>query len=302
MKEYPAMAERIDLSTTDLVSTDWLEQHLGQPGLRVLDATVVLDIDTWAANTGRRTYDAGHVPGAGFVDLIEDLSDTSADAGLPRGVRAYRLPGEEQFAAAAGALGIGDDTNVVAYDTTGGMWAARLWWMLRVFGHERVAVLDGGWAAWQAQGRPVSTEVAAVEPATFTARLRPELLATKEQVAEASASGGDRLVHALSPEMFRGEEQAALPRPGRIPGSVNVPFTAVYAQDGTFRPPAELREVFADVLPRAGDGGRVVTYCGGGIAASSDALALALLGVNAAVYDGSLVEWARDESLPMQVG
>lgn len=289
-----------DLTAVDIVSTEWLAGNLGRADLRILDATVVLDIDTWCANSGRRTYDDAHIPGAGFIDIIEELSDTSADRGLPRGVRAYRLPSAEQFASAVAAHGIGNDTNVVAYDTTGGMWAARLWWLLRVFGHSKVAVLDGGWGKWQAEGRPTSTAAPAVAPAQFEARLRPELLATKEQVAEATADDRTCLVHALSPEMFSGEEQAALPRPGRIPTSVNVPFFKVYREDGTLRPPAELRELFADVLTPGAE--RVVTYCGGGIAASADALALASIGVEAAVYDGSLVEWAADESLPMEVG
>lgn len=294
------MTDTLDLSSRDLVSTEWLEANLGREGLRVLDATVVLDIDTWEANSGKVTYDQGHVPGAGFIDLIAELSDPAADAELPRGVRAYKLPDAERFAAAIAAHGIGNDTDVVAYDTTGGMWAARLWWMLRAFGHDRVAVLDGGWAKWEREGRPVSTDLPAVAAASFEAKLRPELLATREQVAEIAEEGGSCLVHALSPEMFTGEEQAALPRAGRIPGSVNVPFYSVYEEDGTFRSPDELREVFAEALNGGPD--RVVTYCGGGIAASSDALALALIGVDAAVYDGSLVEWAADESLPLVTG
>lgn len=294
------MTDTLDLSSRDLVSTEWLEANLGREGLRVLDATVVLDIDTWEANSGKVTYDQGHVPGAGFIDLIAELSDPAADAELPRGVRAYKLPDAERFAAAIAAHGIGNDTDVVAYDTTGGMWAARLWWMLRAFGHDRVAVLDGGWAKWESEGRPVSTDLPAVAAASFEAKLRPELLATREQVAEIAEEGGSCLVHALSPEMFTGEEQAALPRAGRIPGSVNVPFYSVYEEDGTFRSPDELREVFAEALNGGPD--RVVTYCGGGIAASSDALALALIGVDAAVYDGSLVEWAADESLPLVTG
>lgn len=294
------MTDTLDLSSRDLVSTEWLEANLGREGLRVLDATVVLDIDTWEANSGKVTYDQGHVPGAGFIDLIAELSDPAADAELPRGVRAYKLPDAERFAAAIAAHGIGNDTDVVAYDTTGGMWAARLWWMLRAFGHDRVAVLDGGWAKWEREGRPVSADLPAVTAASFEAKLRPELLATREQVAEIAEEGGSCLVHALSPEMFTGEEQAALPRAGRIPGSVNVPFYSVYEEDGTFRSPDELREVFAEALNGGPD--RVVTYCGGGIAASSDALALALIGVDAAVYDGSLVEWAADESLPLVTG
>lgn len=294
------MGTHQNLTAVDLVSTDWLAGNLDRADLKILDATVVLDIDTWAANSGRRTYDDAHIPGADFVDIIEELSDASADRELPRGVSAYRLPSAEQFASAVAAHGVGNETNVVAYDTTGGMWAARLWWLLRVFGHDKVAVLDGGWRKWLAEGRPTSAAAPTVAPARFEARLRPELLATKEQVAAATTDDSTCLVHALSPEMFSGAEQAALPRAGRIPSSVNVPFMRIYREDGTLRSPDELRELFAPVLASGPE--RVVTYCGGGIAASADALALASIGVEAAVYDGSLVEWAADDSLPLVVG
>lgn len=295
------MTASIDLSTQHLVTTEWLESNLESENVRVLDATVVLDIDTWEANSGKRTYDEGHIPGAGFIDLIEELSDTGKGPDLPSGVQNYSLPSAEQFAAAVAAYGIDNQTNVVAYDTMGGMWAARLWWLFTAFGHDRVAVLDGGWAKWEAERRPVTTEQPELVPsAGFDPVFRPELLATKEQVAEiAESGGGSCLINALSPEMFSGEEKAALPRAGRIPGSVNVPFFKVYAEDGTFLSPDELRTVFANAL--SGERDRVVTYCGGGIAASSDALALALIGIEAAVYDGSLTEWAADESLPLIV-
>jgi thiosulfate/3-mercaptopyruvate sulfurtransferase len=289
------------ISDQNVVSTQWLAEHLGADGPRILDATVVLDIDTWEANSGRVTFEEAHIPGANFIDLIEELSDASADAALPKGVRAYKLPPSEQFEQAIASYGIDNETDVVVYDTTGGMWAARLWWLFRVFGHDRVAVLDGGWAKWVEESLPVESEVTSPSPsAGFKASFRPELLATKEQVKEISENGGSCLIHALSPEMFTGEDKAALRRPGRIPGSVNVPFFSVYEEDGTFRSADELREVFADAL--AGQNERIITYCGGGIAASADALALALIGVEAAVYDGSLVEWSGDESLPLAVG
>lgn len=283
-----------------IVDGDWLEANLGDPQLRILDATVVLDPNSWEANSGRSQFDASHVPGAGFVDLIEELSDPTGDVGLPQGVRAYKLPTPEAFAAAIGAQGVGDATTVVAYDTSAGMWAARLWWMLRYFGHEQVAVLDGGWDLWQRQGRPTTSEVAAVEPATFTPRVRPELLATKADVEASIDAEGTVLVNALWPELFRGEAVTPLPRPGRIPGSVNVPFTSTFDDAGRLRSPEELRELFAEA--GATPDKRVVTYCGGGIAAASDALALAAAGVEAALYDGSLVEWVADPKAPLEVG
>lgn len=294
------MSDTTDLSDRHLVSTEWLERNLDRDGLRILDATVAFRMETWEANSGREAFEEAHIPGARYIDLIAELSDTSADADLPEGVRAYKLPTERQFEEAIAAHGISDDTDVVVYDSGGGMWAARLWWMLRTFGHDRVAVLDGGWPKWEAERRPVETGPNADIPAGgFTAELRPELLATRDEVEEISREGGC-LINALTPELFTGEAKAALPRPGRIPGSVNVPVYAVYAEDGTFLSPEALRDLFADSLADSPE--RVVTYCGGGIAASSDALALALIGVDAAVYDGSLVEWTADESLPLVTG
>ena len=284
-----------------LVDPEWLEAHLDDPSVRVIESTVVLDPTSWHANSGRAGFDEAHIPGSDFVDLIEELSDPSGDVGLPPGVRAYKLPTAEQFARAMTAHGVGPDTTVIAYDRAGGMWAARLWWMLRVFGHDRVAVLDGGWARWTAEGRATSSEPPAVKPSPepFVARLRPELLATVDEVAEAIDSSDVVLVNALWKESFTGEV-SALDRPGRIPGSVNVPFSDTLDEQGNLRSPEEVRKVFAD----AGvDGDRkVITYCGGGIAASLDALALATIGVDAAVYDGSLVEWVADPDRPLEVG
>lgn len=283
-----------------LVDGAWLEANLDHPALRVVDATVVLDPESWEANSGRSTYDAAHVPGAVFVDLIAELSDPEGDEGLPPGMYAYRLPRPEAFAAAIGRHGIGPDTTVVAYDTSAGMWAARLWWMLRVFGHDRVAVLDGGWAGWVAEGRPVSDTVVEPSPVAFVPKLREELLATKADVERAIGDPGSVLVNALWPELFRGEAETPLPRKGRIPGSVNVPFTATVDDEGRLLPAERVRELFAEV--GAGADQRIITYCGGGIAASSDALALAVAGIDAAVYDGSLVEWVADPDAPLEVG
>ena len=292
----------IDLSAVNVVSTAWLDAHLGAPDLRVLDATVVLDIDTWQANPGRDDWLRAHIPGAGFIDHIEELSDAAANARLASGVRAYALPSAEQFAAAVGAHGIGPETNVVTYDTRGGMWAARLWWLLRLFGHERVAVLDGGFALWAAEQRPLESGATAAPVAqTFKPAFRSALLATQDEVLTVAEGGDGVLIHALSPAMFSGEERAALPRAGRIPGSVNVPFYEIYQQDGRLKSASELRDIFAAVGVDQ-RGVRTITYCGGGIAASSDALALAQIGVEAAVYDGSLVEWSANTSLPLQTG
>jgi thiosulfate/3-mercaptopyruvate sulfurtransferase len=283
-----------------VVNGDWLEQRLGHPQLRVVDATVILDPDSWEANSGRASYAENHIPGAVFVDLIEELSDPAGDIGLPDGVHAYRVPTAEAFAEAIGRQGIGDDTTVVAYDTTAGMWAARLWWLLRYFGHDRVAVLDGGWQRWTEEGRSVTDTPTVLGPERFTPQVRQHLIATKEEVEAAIGDERTVLVNALWPEQFRGEAVSPLPRPGRIPGSVNVPFTETYDAQGCIRPASELRELFTAAGATADK--RAVTYCGGGIAAAADALALAVAGLDVAMYDGSLVEWVADEDAPLEVG
>ncbi|MGM0818808.1 MAG: sulfurtransferase [Actinomycetota bacterium] len=283
-----------------VVDGAWLEARLGHPRLRVIDATVVLDPETWGASSGRQRYEAGHVPGSTFADLVGELSDPEGDAGLPDGVHAYRLPPTTQFEEAIARHGVGNDSVVVAYDTSAGMWAARLWWMLRVFGHDHVAVLDGGWQRWVAERRPVSTETVAPEPGSFTAGWRPELLAGKDEVAARIGDPDAVLVNALWPAQFRGEQPLPIGRSGRIPGSVNVPLTDTLDEHGCLRDRQALSQRFAD--EGVTDGQRVITYCGGGIAASLDALALAEVGIDAAVYDGSLVEWGSDPDAPLETG
>lgn len=288
-------------SPTHVISGAELEGRLGEPDLRILDATVLLDPNSWHANSGRSQWAQEHIPGSAFVDLIEEFSDPSADEGLPEGVHAYRLPTAEAFTAAITRYGVSDSTHVVVYDTSAGMWASRLWWLLRVFGHRRVSVLDGGWGVWKEQQRPTSSDPAPTfTQGTFVAKLRPELLATTDEVVAALGKSDTVLVNALWPELFRGEAATPLPRQGRIPGSVNVPFTETVGPNGALLSQDDLRELFASQGVTGNK--RVVTYCGGGIAATFDALALAQLGIDAAVYDGSLVEWVADPDLPMESG
>lgn len=284
------------------VDGTWLAAHLNDPQVTIFDATVILDPDSWQANSGRDTFNDAHIPGAQFVDLIGELSDPAGDVGLEQGVHAYKLPNPHVIATVLQRYGVDDDSTVVVYDTSAGMWAARLWWMLRQAGFDNVAVLDGGYAQWVAENRPVTSDttqpVAADAP--FTVRPRPELFASKDDVVARLHDTDTVLVNALWPEQFRGEVDTPLPRKGRIPGSVNVPFTDTIDETGRVHDTDTLAKLFAD----AGVNGdkQVVTYCGGGIAASSVALALAQVGIDAAVYDGSLAEWALDPALPLEVG
>lgn len=275
-----------------LVSTGWLAEHLEDDALVVVDATVDIDPTAGSVVSGRARWERGHIPGAVFADLLTDLSDPDAPTPL-------MMPSPDRAAEVFGGLGIGDGSRVVVYDGRESMWAARVWWMLQTLGHPDAAVLDGGWTAWEAEGRPVSTAVPAPRPATFTPRLQAGLFVGKEAVRSAIDDEQTIIVDALTPKEYRGEA-AFYGRPGHLPGAVNVPARSIVDRETQrFRPLEELRELFGPAL--AADS--VVTYCGGGVAASSDAFALRLLGhEHVAVYDGSMMEWAADPELPLVTG
>ena len=282
-----------------LVSPEELRDALGDERVRVFDATVFLrravDGGPYTVESGRVSYARAHLPGAGFADIPGELSD-------PASPLAFTVPVAGRFAGSAARLGIGDGTHVVAYSQDAPMWATRLWWLLRYFGHDDTSVLDGGLAAWTAAGGPVEAGERRYPPASFTALPRPERLARLPDVRAISQDGTACLVNALSPEAFRGENPGVYGRPGRIPGSVNVPWHGlVDPGTGRFRPPAELAAAL-----RAG-GIRpdqpVVAYCGGGISATVDLFALSLAGRDdARLYDGSLSEWSADPHLPLVTG
>jgi thiosulfate/3-mercaptopyruvate sulfurtransferase len=288
-----------------LISPADLAARLEAPELRLLECGVRMsalpDRSDFRAESARPVYDAGHLPGAMFVDPIAELSDPVS------GLR-FTMPPAARVADAFGRLGVEPGAFVVLYCRDHNVFSARLWWMLRAIGFDDAAVLDGGFVRWVVEGRPVTTDVPRHAPARLEARPRPGLFVDKGAVHAALGEPGVVLVNALSAEQHAGRGGVTYGRPGRIPGSVSVPARSLTdPATHAFLPPDRIRAVLeaAGVLsPGAvGASGRVVTYCGAGIAASSDALVLTLLGVrDVAVYDGSLEEWARDPGCPMVSG
>lgn len=277
-----------------LVSVEWLAAQLDDPRLRVFDATVQVRrrflVPTVRA--GRREWRRAHIPGSGFADLF-----ALSDPGSPK--RSLTLPRSERFAEVMGALGVSDDSRVVVYDRRENMWAARLWWMLRVFGFDDAAVLDGGWSAWCGAGLPICTRPCGHPAATFHASPRPELVATKEQVVAVLGDPEVCLIDALGRRQHRGEVNE-YGRRGHIPGSRNVTAWEVLDRNTQrYRPIEELRRKVGSAL----DAERIITYCGAGAAAASVANVLVRLGrPDVAVYDGGLVEWCADPRLPLETG
>lgn len=277
-----------------LVSAGWLAENGHASDVRVFDVTVQVS-RMWMVpriRAGSREYRAGHIPGSGFIDLLQ-----VHDRARPR--HTLTAPTAEHFAAAVGAVGLGSEHRVVLYDRRESMWAARMWWLLRVFGHDRAAILDGGWGAWQAAGHPVCTRRCGYPPATFVPCPRAGLLVGKEQVLAGIDDPHVVLVNALGRRQHRGEVKEYLRR-GHIPGSLNVTAWEILDRDtGRYRPEPQLREKTDELLAAE----RVIAYCGSGAAAASLAHVLVRLGhPNVAVYDGGLVEWCADRSLPLQTG
>jgi len=281
-----------------LVDTDALARELEDPALRVFDCTVLLEVgpDGVSVVSGRDAWTAAHVPGSDSLDLMVELSD-------PASSFRFMLPPAEQFAAVMSAHGVEDGTRVVLYDSRSSMWAARVWWMLRAYGFDDAAVLDGGWTKWAFEGRPASSAPPGYPRARFQARPRPGVFVGKDSVLAATGKAGACLLNGLPEELHRGVGPT-IPgrRPGHIPGSRSMPAESlVDPATQAYLPEAELRARLEAVGALAAD--RVVTYCGGGISASSVAFALTVLGHDdVAVYDASLEEWATDSSLPIEVG
>jgi thiosulfate/3-mercaptopyruvate sulfurtransferase len=278
--------------TDPLVTTAWLSDHLGDPDVRVVDATWYMPAE---ARSGRAEYEAAHIPGAVFFD-IDAIADPGTD--LP-----HMLPTPEAFARAAGGLGLRREAQIVVYDAAGIFSAPRVWWTLRVMGFPRVFVLDGGLKKWRAEGRPLEGGARPADVAAMETRFNSALIHDLEAVRRLIAAGGSQILDARSGPRFRGEapEPRAGLRPGHMPGACNLPWNELIEPDGTMKNAAELKVAFE----AAGvDLGRpIVTTCGSGISASLLALALARLGrEDVAVYDGSWTEWGGQPDTPVATG
>ena len=283
-----------------LISTAQLASALGQPDLRLYDCTTYLEPtpagseDPYIAVPGLRTFEEGHIPGANFLDLQGEFSD-------PTTRLRFMMPHTAQLAAAFGRHGIGKDSRVVLYSIGSMMWSTRFWWMLRSLGFDNVAVLDGGFAKWKAEGHATESGDAKGYPAaTFNARPRSGLFVDKHETMAAIGAPDTVTVNALGPQFHRGLEPSRYGRPGRVPGSVNVSAATL------IDPATKGFTTLADAAAKLEVSGvtkekKIICYCGGGISATIDLFLLHQLGYdNLTLYDGSMGEWAKDPTLPIE--
>ena len=285
-----------------LVTCDWLSENLEDEKLVVVEATSLLPnyFDASASKgiikvSGRQGWEDSHIPGSVFVDLLEDLSDTR-DGRLMYGIAPI-----EKCEEVLSNLGIENNSAVVVYDRSMNTWAARFWWILRYLGLKNAAVLNGGWTEWTQAAKPVSSEKTLRKTTRFQADVKPDLIASKKDVI-CALEDSTFLVNALTKEEFRGSPPHRYSRPGRIPGSINIPLDSLSdLESQNYVADEEARLIMEE--SKIDNDSAVICYCGGGIAACNAALMLTRQGVkNIAVYDGSLTEWSADFSLPMETG
>lgn len=278
---------------TLLIDPATLRAHLSDPDWVVVDCRHQLTDHAY----GPRVYAEGHVPGAAYADMEEDLSDPVGE-----GTGRHPLPDWQRFIGWVRRQGIRNTTQVVAYDDTTSVASARLWWLLRALGHERVAVLDGGYKRWLAEGGQTTTDVARPTPSDFTGTPDTTRIADLDEVVRVHGSPEITLVDARTPERYRGETEPIDPVAGHIPGAVNWLCNWNLGPEGTFLPAAELREKLHGVLDgRAPE--KAIHYCGSGVAACHNLLAQAIAGMpEGRLYPGSWSQWCSDPARPVGKG
>ncbi len=282
------------MSVPPLVSTDWLAAHLNDADVRVVDVRWSL----LERDKGRNAYLAAHVPGAVFLDLDRDLASPRGD-----GPGRHPLPRPEAFAATMSRAGVDANTHVVAYDFGDASTAARVWWLLRYFGHDRVSVLDGGMPRWTAEGRPTENAGPSHAPSAFVARPRPAMRVDADDVERMRVDPNTLVIDSRAPERYEGKTEPIDPVAGHIPGAKNRPYaTNVRApEDPRFKEPVHLRESFERL--GADRAARVVCYCGSGVNACQNLLALELAGISGGLlYEGSWSDWCSVPTRAMKTG
>jgi thiosulfate/3-mercaptopyruvate sulfurtransferase len=278
---------------TTLVDTDTLARHLTNPRWVVVDCRFTLT----NAGAGRCAYDAGHVPGARYAHLDEDLSSRVT----PRSGR-HPLPDSAVLSKKLGTWGIDETKQVVVYDDSFGAIASRLWWLLRWLGHDACALLDGAYPKWRREKKPVTSDVPLVHPATFVPRLRPGLWVNAASVGQAVKDGAFLVLDARAEERFRGDVEPLDRVAGHIPGAVNAPYEDNLDVSGEFAAPAELRERYLDMLAGVAPD-QTIHMCGSGVTACHNVLAMEYAGLSGArLYAGSWSEWITDPDRPVTKG
>lgn len=279
-----------------IVTTEWLQDHLNHPRLRIVDIRGLVKPATEPPPhyfNLRDDYDASHIPGAVFIDWVHEITD-------PDDPRHTQIATPARYAAVMSRAGIDENTVVVAYDTGAGVFASRLWWSLRYYGHEQVAVLDGGWDKWVSEGRPTTTAVPDISPTTFTPRPNPALRRTADEVLAALHRDDTLIIDVRSDTEYKGQASRA-PRMGHIPGAVNQGRSLFMNDDNTLKSPDEIRAVFAGSGLQADQRQEVIVYCNAGVSATYSLLAMTHAGMNnGTLYDGSWKEWGSDESKPIE--
>lgn len=282
------------MTYTTLISTTDLAAHLDDPNWAVVDCRFKLTDKV----AGRQSYLAGHIPGAVYAHLDDDLSGPI----IPGATGRHPLPTVIEFVERLSNWGIDEQTQVVAYDDAAGMVAGRLWWMLRWVGHEAVAVLDGGWQAWQSEGRPTASGVESRSPRRFTPHVQPQMPVQVEEVIANLHNPAVKLLDARAADRYRGENETIDPKAGHIPGAISAPYAANLGADGRFLPVEALRARFQRLLGETPPE-QTVLYCGSGVSAAHNLLAMTHAGLDGArLYIGSWSEWSADPARPIATG